>query len=226
MQFVKDSGGETIQLSAMPEMPARDIKNAADDAGLSICATHASYARIKDDFDRLAEEHLIYGSPTIGISMIPPQHYNWLSIDAIKKFAAFMNEAQNKAEKYGLFMHYHNHWYEFKERKWGNIYDTLLNEFDPKIKFSLDIYWAKVAGKDPSELIKILGDRLYLLHCKDLKKTLFGNKMLTPGEGTLDYKKYLSEASSAAAALVEVDRSKDPRKAVSDGIKFLKNCIT
>lgn len=224
-RFVKSTGAETVQLSAMPTMPAEDIAKIAADSGLTVCSTHAPFDRLENDLDRLCEEHRVFGCPTIGLSSIPPK-FNKKSLDGIKKFAETLNNLQKRVEENGLYLHYHNHAFEFKKINGKRILDILYEELDPAVAFCLDAYWAHIGGVDPCEYVDKLGTRLCQIHMKDYKKWRpFPFNMAPPGKGILNYPALLTKAEQygTRAALIELDIAKNPREAIQEGMDYLIN---
>ncbi|MFA5449879.1 MAG: sugar phosphate isomerase/epimerase [Clostridia bacterium] len=220
--FVKSTGAETVELSAMPDVPAKLIADLTKEMNLSVASTHIPYSRLQKDWDSVVADHLIYKSPTIGIPMPPPECF--FSLSALLKFTASVNRMQEEAAKAGLYMHYHNHHMEFK-KKFGSkrIIDIMYEEFAPEVTFCLDIFWAKYAKADIEKSIDMLGTRLTQIHMKGYQKRLFFPKMCSPAEGIIDYPKCLFQAEKYGtdAALIEIDTIANPRAAINSGMDFL-----
>ncbi|MGH3101633.1 MAG: sugar phosphate isomerase/epimerase family protein, partial [Thermoleophilia bacterium] len=68
----------------------------------------------------------------------------------------------------------HNHAGEFTTRYLDDgvmksAWQILVENTDPRwVTFQLDVGWATVAGEDPAALIEQFGDRIELLHVKDV----------------------------------------------------------
>ena len=72
--------------------------------------------------------------------------------------------------KIGLTMCYHNHAFEFAPSgSSGILLDVLMKVTDPKlVSLELDMMWAQVAGVDPVSVLEKYGDRMKLMHLKDV----------------------------------------------------------
>ena len=97
-----------------------------------------------------------------------PEDPRYSSLEGTLELARIYNEASAFAQDNGLSFGLHNHWWEFKNDLGGKKpFEILLEELDEKIFFELDTYWIKVAGLNPTEVIREFGARAAFLHIKD-----------------------------------------------------------
>lgn len=224
-EFLASCGCEVVELAGMPQISAKEISKISEDTGVAVCSSHSPYERIANDLDRLADEHLTMGASYIGLGSMPGE-FDRRSESGVRKFADFLNTTAEKLKSRKLGVIYHNHKFEFKQRLGGKrLMDILLDLTIPEVAFCLDIYWAQVGGVSIFDYIDIINDRLAILHLKDYKPTFLGlgNSMAVPGDGILDIKHVLqkSEACGTRFAVVEVDKTSDPRGAIARGVKFV-----
>lgn len=215
-------GAETVQISAMCKTDAKEIASICRDTGLSVCGTHSPFKDIKNDLDRLAEEHLEFGCKTIGIGMLP-SCYDKKNPMSVSCFVDFLNETAEKLKKYDMRVAYHNHWFEFKKVGDRLLYDVLIEDTVPEVAFIPDTFWIKVGGFEPVEYLNKLGDRAVILHLKDWKKVL-GVPVFKPvGDGKLDFPKILeaAETNGTNYAVVELDVSRDPYGDLDKSLKYI-----
>jgi sugar phosphate isomerase/epimerase len=67
---------------------------------------------------------------------------------------------------------YHNHAFEYQTTPDGRLLDVLMKTTDPKlVSLELDVMWARVAGVDPVSVLKQYGDRIPLVHLKNVSRT-------------------------------------------------------
>ena len=223
LKFCKNAGASSVQLSHLPEsITAKQASVAAKSTGLVICSTHPPFARIKDDLDRLADEHVLMGAKSIGVAMYPKDLFGPIE-EGVERLADFLNSAAERLKPKGLFINYHNHDLEFRNHNGVRPYDTLLKKTSASVRFCLDVYWTKFAKANPLEYIEKIGHRLILVHMKDMGKLL--PVMKAVGSGRIDYPEILRKASKypVSDALVEIDIAKSPRDAVTKSLSFLKN---
>ncbi len=81
------------------------------------------------------------------------------------------NEAGALAKAAGLQFFYHNHNFEFENKRASDgrpLYDTLLEESDPNlVKFELDLYWIIEGGENPLAYLSADPSRYFAYHVKD-----------------------------------------------------------
>ena len=151
---------------------------AAKDAGVSICGTHYSWDKIKDETDDTMRIHEILGTTNVGIGGMPADARE--SLDALKKFIDEANTVAAKLAKQGFKFTYHNHSFEFKKFDGKTMMDYLIEGFDPSnISFVLDTYWVQHGGYDVCKMIRRLAGRIDILHLKDMGAC----KAVSLGEG-------------------------------------------
>ncbi len=175
-----------------------DFRKYADEAGIRLVSTHYNFDRICNDIEGTARYHRILGAEEIGIG-----GYATPDFDSLKNFIKKFNEmAKIYYHEYGYKLAYHNHSEEFSNQFFGiegkRKYDYLTEEFDPETTgFTVDSYWAQVAGIDVRALLERLKGRVRCLHLKDCEanhtvttadgKTLHVPERIEIGRGTMNF---------------------------------------
>ena len=221
---VKRIGYEAVQCSALGPIPPEELRKIADGEGITICATHVGFERLRDETDAVIEEHKIIGcdNPAIGGM---PQDYRG-SAEGLMQFAKEAGEVGKKLAEAGLTFSYHNHSFEFEKFDGRLGLDIIYEETDPRhVLAELDTYWVQHGGGDPAEWIDKLGDRIVLLHLKDM--TMHGSEQFFAevGEGNLNWPAILKAARAANTRwyLVEQDTcERDPFESLEISFKNLK----
>jgi sugar phosphate isomerase/epimerase len=129
------------------------------------------------------------------------------SLDNFKVVAEKLNRIGEQLKTANLQTAYHNHDFEFIEYD-GNIgYDIILKETDPSlVKIQMDLYWITRAAKlTPHEYFVQYPGRFVSWHIKDMNKS---NRDLHEivGEGSIDFKPILADASLAGLQHVFVEQ--------------------
>ena len=92
-----------------------------------------------------------------------------LTLDDWRWNADEMNRIAEAATKAGLRCAYHNHAMEFVTYEGTAAFDVLLQGTDPAlVDIELDCAWVAVGGENVADYIGRLGDRVRLLHIKDV----------------------------------------------------------
>lgn len=222
---LKEYGCTCAQISALCPIEPNELKKIADDNGLKLPATHSPFARITNDIDALAEEHLTLGAELIGLGMMPLK-YQKGGVTAIKEFADKMNKASDRLKEYNLKLAYHNHSLEFKKVDKKIVFDYLL-ELMPDVDIIFDVFWARFAGYDPVEFMSKLDGRARLIHFKDYKKKFLIPRIVDVGDGELDFEKIIEKAQAIGTkyGVIEHDFTRDPFKTTERSMEHLKKFI-
>lgn len=90
-------------------------------------------------------------------------------VEMIRKLGGTLNHAGELCRKAGLQLCYHNHAFEYQPTPDGRLLDVLMKTTDPLlVHLELDVMWAHVAGTDPVSILKQYGDRIPLVHLKNV----------------------------------------------------------
>jgi sugar phosphate isomerase/epimerase len=148
---------------------------------------------------------------------LPPAERGGL--DAIKKLAAGLNRAGEKAHAAGLNFCYHNHAFEFEPMEGTLPFQVLMDNTDKKnVGLEMDVFWVSVAGHDPVEMLGKYAGRVPLLHLKDkasgtpvmYKESVARTAFKEVGNGVLDWPKILRAASAAGVQHYFVEQDQTP----------------
>ena len=84
MEKIAAMGYPSVQVSAVGPIPPERIRAICDRYGLAIAVTHTPQDRIRNETDRVIEEHRILGARHIGIGSMPQEYRN--GIDGVDRF--------------------------------------------------------------------------------------------------------------------------------------------
>ena len=199
LKRIAQMGYSTIELAGynaegkIGEVPIKEFKKYADDAGLKIISTHVNppmreYNRgtleqAKEFWKKATDHHAAIGCKYI----IQPGQPSTRNIEEVKAVGEAFNEFGKIAKAAGLIFGFHNHSGEFervvsrgrealpKNWPWGAmpenvmIYDGMLEATDPDLViFENDVYWTVMAQQDPVAYMKKYANRIRVLHIKDI----------------------------------------------------------
>jgi sugar phosphate isomerase/epimerase len=142
---------------------------------------------------------------------------------------AQLNEWGMACRQFGLRFAYHNHAFEFAalDSRGGTLFDALLSTDRTLVDLELDVFWAEYAGRDAVTLIREHGDRIALLHLKDIAADQ-DPPDVPVGRGSLDWDAVL-EAGKAADVrwfIVEQDNPRDALDDISQSLRYLERYTT
>ncbi len=223
-KFLQKIGVKNIQLSGGVQLSAERYRELTDKYGLVVTCTHRPFDRIRNDLDKLIEEHKIMGCDTLGLGMMP-RKYRENNYALLDEFCDIMQKASVKLKEKGMYLAYHNHAFEYDMVGDKRVLDILIERV-PDLQFILDTYWTKFAGVDIVPYIEKMTGRLRRVHFKDYRKILglfpfFGDV----GYGEIDFKSLIPifEKAGTEYALIEKDVSLNNFRSIARSWKYLSN---
>ena len=187
---------------------------------------HYMLTALSDNWDKAIADAKIAGQQYMVLAYLLDTERK--TIDDYKKIAVQINKAAEACKKAGIQFAYHNHDFEFIDMNGQHGYDIFLKETDANlVKFELDLFWIKKAGKDPVEMFKQHPGRFPLWHVKDMDKT--EKKSFTEvGSGVIDFKKIFAASKTAGMKHFFVEQDVcpgPPLKSIEKSINYLKKNI-
>ncbi|MCM8815405.1 MAG: sugar phosphate isomerase/epimerase [Candidatus Omnitrophica bacterium] len=201
---VKETGYNTVQLSGLGPLDTKQLRRMLDDAGLDVCATHVSYDRLKNDFDRLIEEHQILRCPHIAIGSLP---VDMRHKQGYAQFAIEATEIGRRICEKGFDFSYHNHAFELAKFDGKTGLEIIYEESDSKALLAeIDTYWIQYGGGDPAYWIKKLKNRIKVVHFKDMGIINNTPAMFEVGEGNLNWNEIIEACRYSKAEWLVVEQ--------------------
>ena len=156
-------------------------------------------------------------------------------VEVIRKLAATLNKAGEICRNAGLRLCYHNHAFEFEPApEGGTLLDVLLRDAEAKlVSLELDIMWSQVAGVNPVSVLDRYGDRVSLMHLKNVapdvpqryNEQVPRTAFREVGNGVIDIPAVLKAAAKAGVQhyFVEQDQSAgDPVASLRESYQYLE----
>jgi sugar phosphate isomerase/epimerase len=177
--------------------PASELRQMISDAGLNVPSGHFDYVGLSEKFDYARELSVQY----MVCPMLPEKMWN--SLDDYKRAADQFNKWGERAQSIGMRFAFHNHNYEFRRFGQTTGFQALVDRTDPKLVFfEMDCYWITQAGEDPVAMMRLLGNRIRMLHLKDRKpgvppsqqKDKAAEHFTEVGNGSIDWKRIFAAA--------------------------------
>ena len=158
---VAKMGYSLVESAGFYDRTAEQVKETLDKNGITLCSTHTSFRRVRDELDETIAFHKEVGCNDIVLPGAPID-----TATEIDELVEVINGAIPKIEAAGMKLHFHNHSREFIPNADGQIpHDELASR--TKVYFEIDTFWAFNAGLDPLELLEKYADRVTLIHLKD-----------------------------------------------------------
>ena len=221
LRKISEIGYPAVEFAGYGGLAPHDLKTILDDLGLLASGVHVpldSWETYPDIV--LADMHALGCANAILPSAPPDRRGNeaWVA-----KLAQDLNRWGKLCRREGVSLSYHNHDFEFAPLGGTTMWDVLIRETDPGVVgLELDLYWIKYAGTDPETVLRDVGDRVSLVHLKDMAPddTLSD---LPVGGGTLPWSALLEVADAAGVEwfIAEQDNPRDALEDVNTSLQYL-----
>jgi sugar phosphate isomerase/epimerase len=229
LKSVAALGYKNVELAGYGSLKsAKEMKKALDDAGLKAPSGHWSIDVLskEEELQRVMEEAQLFEMKHVVVPFLSDDRRK--DAEAWKKTAKLIEEIGSYFHGIGVELAYHNHAFEFQKFDGKTGLEILFENTQPHlVKSELDVYWAVAGGADPVAIIEKMGDRVRLLHLKDMSPG--DDKKFAPvGSGTIDFKAILAMAEKQGVRFGFVEQDKtydvaplDALKMSMDGLKKL-----
>jgi sugar phosphate isomerase/epimerase len=176
---VAEIGYPAVEFAGYGRLTAPEMATLLRETGLQAVSTHVALDAVRADPDG----QIAY-CKEIGCSYLIVPGPAERGRDALRSLGSQLEEMGRRCRREGLSFGYHNHDLEFREVDGQPLLERLMAETDPEtVTFELDVYWAAYAGRDPIAFLQRHGDRISILHMKDMDAR---RRYTEVGEGTLD----------------------------------------
>ena len=213
LRRVKEIGYPAVEFAGYGAPSAEELRAVLDDLGLSASGAHVPF-----DSWRTDPEGVVNDMHTLGCAhaILPaaPRRYRRDEV-LVARLAENLNRWGELCSQGDVTLSYHNHDFEFAPLAGTTTWEVLVRETDPElVYFELDLYWIKYGGADPETVMRDVGERVRLVHLKDMAPDDIRSD-LPVGEGTMPWTGLL-EAADAAGVEWYIAEQDNPRDALED----------
>ncbi len=223
MKKVKQIGYDAVQCSALGVIDAHELKKIIDGEGLTICATHTDYERMRDEPQAVIDEHNLWGCKHAAIGSLPQEYRN---AEDFVRFAKEASEVAKRLAEGGLIFSYHNHSFELERFNGRTGLEILYEESDPRyFNSEIDTYWIQHGGGDPAAWIRRLKGRAHIVHLKDMVMQGRTQLFAEIGEGNLNWPTIFDACKEVGVEwyIIEQDTcQRDPFESLGMSLRNLK----
>ena len=195
-------GYNGVEFAGYGGMNGDEMKAALDDAGLYAVGSHTGIDVFRNGLEEEIEFHKKVGSKYI---IIP---YTELKTkEQLDELISLYNKWSPVAKEAGIKLGYHNHQHEFAKMDGKYIMDIIADETDDNVVLELDVYWAEFAGVDPIDYINKMGEKIELIHLKQIGKETENCRL---SEGRINMSDVVKAAKYATHFVVEQEEYDKP----------------
>jgi sugar phosphate isomerase/epimerase len=213
LRRISEIGYPAVEFAGFGDLSAQDLATITGDLGLRASGAHVAFDSWKADPEAVvADLHTLECAHAI-LPIAPPEYRG--DEAAVARLAESLNRWGEVCRQGDVSFSYHNHDFEFAPLGESTFWDVLTRETDPAIVgLELDLYWVKYGGADPESVLRDVGDRVSLVHLKDMAPD-DARSDLPVGEGTMPWRE-LIQAADAIGAEWYIAEQDNPRDALED----------
>lgn len=239
LEEVAKVGYRQVEPYGFPSPQSIEMIKRARDLGMKVNSSHFTWDSLLNPqkkgmrpFDEVLENAHNLNLTDLVVPYLHNQDRK--DLPAYQRTAEKLNLGAEQAAEAGVRLAYHNHAFEFKPMQGNKTgFDIFVDSFSQKMHFEVDVFWVKLGGIEPTDLLQKLNNRVSQLHLKDLQKG-----SVCPNFGKVEPEAFeeigdgmvpiipimrLAEKLGIKHCHVEQDHSPDPIKSVRKSINFLKN---
>jgi sugar phosphate isomerase/epimerase len=225
LRRLAEMGYPAVEFAGFGGLGARDIRTVLDETGLRASGAHVPLeAWTADPGSVISDMHAIGSSHAI-VPFVPPEGRNE---ESTLRLAEDFNRWGEVCRSEGITFSYHNHDFEFTRMGETTMWEILVRETDPTlVHLELDLYWIKYGGADPDSILRDVGDRVSVVHLKDMAPDETRSD-LPVGEGTMPWPDLLKTADEVGVEwyVAEQDNPRDAMEDVETSLKAMRGLAT
>lgn len=222
LRQLAEMGYRAVEFAGYANSTPREIRAALDDYGLRAISAHVPFTGLEADPQQVLGDLQTLGCQFAVVPSLPKERR--ADAGGVGQVADTFNRWGELCRARGMRFGYHNHAFEFEPLGDSTLFEQLAAGTDPAlVDLELDIFWAHHAGADPIDLIGRYGERMPLLHVKDMAPD--AERSDAPvGEGILPWPRILAAGAAAGTQyyIVEQDHPKNPLEDVRTSLRNLE----
>lgn len=226
LELCADAGYDGVEfLHRFPDADLEQVIATLDETGLAVPGAHVGpFIGLEEqpaELERTIESYAAVDCGALAISVGNEDHF--ATRERIAETARALESLAATAADHGVGFLYHNHHWEFQPPRGTDeaIFDVLVDELDDSVGLELDVGWVAAGGDDPVERIEAHGDRIEILHVKDVD--IAEKRSVEVGTGDVDLDACVAAARDQGVEwfVYEHDEPADPLESLETGAAFL-----
>ena len=213
LRRISEIGYPAVEFAGYGGLSPEDLRKVIDDLGLRASGAHVPLGSWETDPETvITAMHTLNCTHAI-VPIASPEHRQ--DEASVARLAESFNRWAELCRPEGVTFSYHNHDFEFAPLEGTTMWDVLVRETDPElVHLELDLYWVRYGGADPEALLRDHGDRISLVHLKDMASDEQRSD-LPVGEGIMPWPELLNTADEAGVEWYVAEQD-NPRDALED----------
>jgi sugar phosphate isomerase/epimerase len=221
LRKVSAAGYRAVELAGLPPIEPEALRDLLAMAQLRPIASHESLESLRGDLDAILDRMTVVGCPRVIVPWLPDAERSTAA--GVRRLAGELGAIARAGSGRGIALGYHNHAFEFAPLDGTTVWDVFLDVLPLEVELEIDVYWAAIGGRDPVEVIRGAGERVRLLHMKDMAGSPDRGDV-TPGDGILPWREIVAAGTERGVEwyVVEEDNPRDAITEIARGRDYLR----
>ena len=214
---VAAAGYDGVQFSGdYGDLSPGETADALAERDLDPVPAHVDIDLMESDPEGVVDDQTRIGTHGAVVPWLGPDHFE--TREAAEATAERVEELRETLAAEDFDVHYHNHAHEFVEVDGGVAFEVFADA--SSVFIEPDVGWIRTGGADPTALIRRYGDRIDLVHMKDMTAD---GEFCEIGDGVTDMQACADAAREVDASwlIYEHDEPDDPVASIDRGAEFL-----
>lgn len=217
---IADAGYDGVQFAGFGDASVTEVLEKLEETGLT--PVGGAHVGLEDLHQHLEKTQATYqerfGCDSAVLSYLDESYF--ADADTVDETVSMVSRLAETVDDRGWRLHYHNHDQEFVDLGDETGLDRLLR-VATEVGLELDVGWAHTGGEDPVALLERYGDRIEMVHMKDMADGEF----CEIGEGNVNMQACADTARDAGATwlIYEHDQPSDPAASLHHGAAYLND---
>lgn len=230
LQKIEEMGITHVELSGYYDYEAKEFKKMLKKHKLKVPSMIFGFDRFENDIEGIISEAKLFGAKYVGIGWLPHEYGNF-NLEAANNAIEKMNKFAKSCKEGGINFFYHLHGYEFGYTGDMPMIDYLMQNLNEDVYFELDAMWTMYAGVDPVWLMQKYGERVKLIHLKDMRWGIgqihFGGApdptSVAMGQGQVDFPAIIRLAKEKGAEFYIIeDEAENAIDQIPQSLNYIK----
>lgn len=165
LERIGDESYEGVEVGVQ-NAGSKSFVEALDETELDVTSIMTGLGHVEEPSDELVSACHTFDVDRVVLGWLDESYFE--SPAATEETARLLSECADGLVEHDLTLCYHNHDHEFASFGDRTAFEVLVEHLDDRVEFEVDVGWVGVGGEDPVEFLETYGDRVPLVHFKDM----------------------------------------------------------
>lgn len=205
------------------------IEETCKELSIKVGSSQINLKTIEKNYDEIVKYHHSLGCKYLSVSILSTK-YILKAEKGIRQYAKRIDVLGKKLSREGIHLLHHHHHMEYANFGNKKGIDLIMASTDARyVNLVLDTYWTQVGGANPIDILNQYGDRIKVIHIRDVVSKLniwkrdFETKDCALGTGNMDIFAIVRKANEVNVPYLIIEQdTKQPFKDIETSFRYLE----